>query len=158
MSSVSPIPEGFHSITPHLILSDSAAAIEFYKEAFGATERVRKSAPGGGIMHAEIQIGDSILFLADDMGNPVMKAPNKLAGTSVTLNLYVEDVDAVFARAVEAGAVVQMPVADMFWGDRYAMVTDPFGHNWAIATHTVDRTPEEMEKAMQAAMAPGGPA
>lgn len=158
MSPVSPIPEGYHTVTPHLILDDSAAAIEFYKNAFGATERLRMPAPGGGIMHAEIQIGDSILWLADDTDNAAISSPQSLGSSSVTLNLYVEDVDAVFAQAVEAGAKVAMPLSDMFWGDRFAMVTDPFGHNWSLATHTVDLTDEEMEKAMQEAMAQAGPA
>lgn len=140
------VPEGFHAVTPHLMINGAARAIEFYKKAFGATELFRMSGPGGKLMHAEIKIGDSVLMLADEipgMGGP---SPSTLKGTPVVLNLYAEDVDSVMSRAVQAGAKVTMPAADMFWGDRYGQVEDPFGHRWAIATHKEDLSPEEIKK------------
>jgi uncharacterized glyoxalase superfamily protein PhnB len=146
MSQAQPIPEGFHALTPHLLVADAAGAIKFYGEAFGAEERYRMPGPGGkGIMHAEISIGDSIVMLCDEM--PMMeywRSPSSVKGTTVCLHLYVEDVDLAFQRAVTAGAKVSMPVMDTFWGDRYGKVTDPFGHEWSLATHVEDLTPEEM--------------
>lgn len=146
MTPAQPIPEGFHTLTPHLVVADTGRAIEFYQEAFGAEERYRVPGPKGkGVMHAEISIGDSILMLCDEM--PMMEywqSPASMKGTTVCLHLYVEDVDLAFQRAVTAGAKVSMPVMDTFWGDRYGKVTDPFGHEWSLATHVADLTPEEI--------------
>lgn len=154
-NKVKPVPDGYHTVTPHLIQQDAAAAIEFYKKAFGAEERSRMAAPGGKIVHAEIRIGSSIVMLADENPmNPTAKAPGSTGGFyTAGLMLYVEDVDSFFQRAVKAGAKVEMPVADMFWGDRYGTLSDPWGHRWSVGTHIKDMTPEEMEKAAQAAMA-----
>ncbi len=152
MSNVNPIPEGYHTITPHLVIRNAGEAIEFYKEAFGAEEICRMPGPDGKtIMHAEIKIGNSMLMMADEMPQPGgHKSPQTLNGTTVNLCLYVEDCDKVFYRAVEAGASPIMPPADMFWGDRYGKVADPFGHEWAIATHKQDLTPEEIGKGAEA--------
>jgi len=152
-NGVRAVPEGFHTITPHLVIRGAEKAIEFYKKALGATAIMCMPWPGGKIGHAELKIGDSILFLADefpDMGS-CAPAPN---GTSpVTISLYVEDCDKIFNQAVAAGAKPQMPPANMFWGDRYCKFTDPFGHNWAVATHIEDVPPAEMEKRSKAAFA-----
>jgi PhnB protein len=148
-----PIPEGYHSLTPSLAVDDAAQAIEFYKQAFGATERARMPAPDGRIAHAELEIGDSIFTLADTFEGSAFKPPNQLGGTTGSVLIYVEDVDAVVDHAVEAGATVTMPVEDMFWGDRYGHVTDPFGHVWQIATHKEDLTPDEMAERVKAGMA-----
>lgn len=157
MDDVQPIPEGFHTVTPHLTVSDAAAAIDFYKRAFGATEKMRMTGPGGrGVMHAEIVIGDSIVFLADDLGSPGMSAPEKLGAASGSMNLYLQDVDAAFKQAVEAGASVMMPVGDMFWGDRYGLIKDPFGQVWGISTHIKDMTEAEMAKASEEFFAQAG--
>jgi uncharacterized glyoxalase superfamily protein PhnB len=150
---VAPIPQGMHSITPHLVCAGAAEAIEFYKKAFGAVEGHRLPAPNGKLMHASIRIGDSSLMLVDEMPEWKSLGPKALGGSPVTIHLYVEDVDAVFAQALAAGAQVAMPVADMFWGDRYGQVTDPFGHRWSIATHVRDLTPEEIGKAAASFMA-----
>jgi len=147
-TSVKPIPEGMRSLTPHLVCDGAAAAIEFYKKAFGATEVTRLPAPDGRLMHAQVRIGDSVLMLVDEWPDMGALGPNKLKGTSVTLHLYVTDVDAAFAKAVAAGATVKMPLADMFWGDRYGQVQDPFGHMWSLATHQRDLTPEEIKQGM----------
>jgi PhnB protein len=144
MANVKPIPEGSHSITPGLTCRGAAQAIDFYKKAFGATEVMRMPSPDGKIMHAELKIGDSILFLSDEF--PGMSAAPSASLPSSSLFLYVTDVDSVFNRAVAAGARAEMPVQDMFWGDRYGKVVDPFGHHWGIATHTEDVAPEEMER------------
>lgn len=149
-AAVKPIPEGMHTITPHLVCEGAAEAIEFYKKAFGAVERGRMPGPDGKIMHAMLSIGDSPLMLNDDF--PEMaggRGPKALQGSPVTLHLYVEDVDAAFAKAVAAGATVRMPVADMFWGDRYGQVTDPFGHHWSLATHKQDLTSEQITEGMK---------
>ncbi len=146
-----PIPEGYHSLTPSLAVDDAAQAIEFYKQAFGATERVRMPGPDGKIAHAELEIGDSVLTLADTFEQSPYKPPKQLGGTSAGVLIYVEDVDAVVDASVDAGATVTMPVEDMFWGDRYGTVTDPFGHVWQIATHKEDLTPEQLaERAREA--------
>ena len=145
------IPEGARTVTPHLVVKGAAKAIDFYKAAFGAVEHYRMPAPGGTIGHAEIQIADSLVFLADEFPQGGTRAPRGSA--SVLMHLYVPDADASFARAVAAGAKVMMPLMDMFWGDRYGQVTDPFGHVWSIATHKQDLTPEQMIKASEAAMA-----
>lgn len=145
------IPEGMHTVTPHLVCAGAADAIEFYKKAFNAVELHRLPGPGGKLMHGAIRIGDSTVMLADEFPEWGNKAPKTLGGTPVTIHLYVEDVDAVFAQAVSAGATPTMPVADMFWGDRYGMLIDPFGHSWSVATHVKDMTPEEMLQASQSA-------
>lgn len=151
------IPEGTRAVTPHLVLKGAAKAIEFYKAAFGAVEHYHMPGPGGSIGHAELQIADSLLYLADEFpqGGGGGRAPR--GSSSVVLHMYVPDADATCARAVAAGAKVTMPMMDAFWGDRYGQVTDPFGHVWSIATHKQDLTPEQMMKAM-AAMPPPKPA
>ncbi len=150
MNKVKAIPDGMHSLTPHLVCRDAAAAIDFYGRAFGAIERFRLPAPNGKIVHACVQIGDSQLFLVDEMPEHGALGPQALKGSPVTIHLQVQDADAVFARAVQAGATVGMPLADMFWGDRYGQVVDPFGHHWSIATHVRDVRPDEMVAAMKA--------
>lgn len=152
---VKPIPEGMHSLTPHLVCAGAAEAIEFYRRAFGAVEGSRLAGPDGKIMHAYLRIGDSALFLFDEMPQYGALGPKALKGSPVTIHLYVEDVDATVARAVAAGARLTMPVADMFWGDRYGQVEDPFGHRWSVATHVRDLSQEEIEQGMRE-QPPGG--
>lgn len=147
--SVKPIPEGCHTVIPYLMVRGAADAIEFYKKAFGAQEICRMAMPGGNIMHAEIKIGDSLIFLGDECPT-MMFSPASLGGTSVSIHLYVENVDAAHERAVKAGATSQMPPQDMFWGDRYTKLVDPFGHSWGIATHIEDVSAEEMDRRAQA--------
>lgn len=159
MAEVKPVPDGFHSVTPHLVIEGAAKAIAFYKAAFGAQELTRLAAPDGvRIMHAAIKIGDSVVMLGDDfpefIGRP--RHPRALGATPVILHLYVADVDAAIARAVAAGATLKMPATDMFWGDRYGQVADPFGHEWSLATHIKDLTPVEIAQAAQAVFAKGG--
>jgi uncharacterized glyoxalase superfamily protein PhnB len=154
---VQAVPAAYGSITPHLVVSPAAEAIAFYGKAFGARTGLLMDGPGGMVMHAEVKIGDSILMLADEQppmgpGPKTRKTPKNLGGTSCNITLYVKDVDAAFARAVDAGATVVMPPMDMFWGDRYCQVEDPFGHSWAIATHIKDMTAREMKQASAAAM------
>ena len=157
MSNVNPIPEGFHSVTPHIIVADAGKAIDFYTKAFGATELFRMPGPDGkSVMHAEIQIGDSRVMLAEENPEWQCKGPKLLGGTPVTIHLYVHDADAAFKKAVDAGAEPTMPVDTMFWGDRYGKVTDPFGHHWSVATHVEDVPPEEMGKRMEAMFAGQG--
>ena len=151
-AATTPIPPGYHSITPYFTVKDAAKAIDFYKRAFGAEEMIRMPGPGGGVMHAEIRIGDSIVMLGDESPMAGCKSPQSLGGTSMGLHLYVKDVDSAFNKAVAAGAKVTMPPTDMFWGDRYGKLTDPFGHEWSIATHTKDLTPEEIERGAAEAM------
>lgn len=148
--SVSPVPDGYHAITPYLIVKNAASAIEFYRNAFDAEELMRLDVPGGMIGHAELQIGDSRIMLADEHPEMNAFAPPSPGGSGVGLCLYVPNVDEVFARAVDAGASVQRPVQDQFYGDRSGMVTDPFGHAWTIATHVEDVPPEELTRRMQA--------
>jgi PhnB protein len=152
---VKPVPEDMHRVTPHLICAGAAKAIEFYKKAFGAVEEARLAGPDGRLMHAVIRIHGDAVMLVDEMPEWGALSPKSLKGSPVTLHLYVEDVDASVKRAVDAGANVTMPVADMFWGDRYGKVVDPFGHEWSIATHVRDMTPEEMLEAGREAMAKG---
>ena len=154
--AVQPIPEGYEALTPSLAVDDAAGAIDFYKRAFDARERARMEGPGGMIAHAELEIGGSLVMLADPFPQSTTKPPKELGGTSVGVFMYVEDVDAVVARAVDAGATITMPVDDMFWGDRYGKVTDPFGHEWEIATHREDLTPEEIQRRGEEAMASMG--
>jgi PhnB protein len=149
--AVKPVPEGYHSVTPYLTVDDAAQAIEFYEKAFGAKERGRMEGPDGKIGHAELEIGDSLVMLSDALPQFTAKPPKELGGTSASVFLYVEDVDALVQQAVEAGAKVDREVADQFWGDRFGSVTDPFGHSWLISTHVEDVPPEEMaERAKQA--------
>ena len=143
------IPQGMHSVTPHLICAGAAKAIEFYKEAFGAEEGARLPGPDGRLMHASVKIGDSQVMLVDEMPEWGALGPKSLKGSPVTIHLYVDDVDAVVARAVKAGAKVTMPVADQFWGDRYGKLEDPFGHHWSVATPVREVSMEEAQKAMQ---------
>ena len=143
---VKPIPQGYHSVTPYLCVNDAAHAIEFYQKAFGAKEVNRMKNPAGKIAHAELKIGDSTLMLADEMPQTGVRSPQSLGGTSSSIFLYVEDCDAVFHQAVSAGAKGDMPPADMFWGDRFGKLTDPFGHSWNLATHKEDVAPDEMER------------
>jgi PhnB protein len=148
-----PIPEGYNTVTPYLTVEDAAQAIEYYKKAFGAKERVRMDAPGGKVGHAELEIGDSLVMLSDPFPQATTRPPKELGGTSANVFLFVEDVDAVVKQAVDAGATITMEVGDQFWGDRMGTVTDPFGHVWSIATHIEDLTPEEIAERGKAAMA-----
>jgi len=151
--SVQPIPKGYHTLTPYMTVRDAARAIEFYKQAFGAQERGAMKGDDGKIVHAELQIGDSIIMLADEMPEFGSLSPQSTGGAGMGLHIYIEDVDTAFQRAVKAGATVEMPVADMFWGDRYGKLRDPFGHKWSIGTHKADLSMEEMKKGMDEAMA-----
>jgi len=150
--TVKAIPEGMRTITPHLVCEGAAQAIEFYKKAFNAVENSRMPAPDGKIMHAQMKIGDSVFMLVDAFPDHGCFGPKHYQGTPVTLHLYVPDVDASYAQAVKAGATAKMPPADMFWGDRYGVLIDPFGHSWSVATHTRDLTPEQMERGMREMM------
>ncbi|MES2129797.1 MAG: VOC family protein [Pseudomonadota bacterium] len=143
-ANVKPIPEDMHSVTPHLVVAGASDAIAFYKAAFGATEEARMPGPNGKLIHARVRIGDSAVMLVDESPDWGVLGPKAIGGSAVTIHLYVENVDAVYERAVAAGATGAMPPADMFWGDRYGMVVDPFGHKWSIATHIRDMTPQEM--------------
>jgi PhnB protein len=146
------IPDGYHSATPYLIVTGAADAIEFYKRAFGAVELFRMAKPDGKVGHAEIRIGDSVIMLADEHPDMGYRSPSSLGGSSVSIMLYMEDVDGVFARALEAGARAQRGVADQFYGDRNGTIEDPFGHVWTIATHVEDVPPEEIERRVAAMM------
>jgi uncharacterized glyoxalase superfamily protein PhnB len=157
MAKAQPIPKGHKTLTAHLFVEGCAKAITFYEKAFGAKELGRHLAPDGKkVMHAEMQIGDSILMLADDWPEYGARGPKALGGSPVTIHLYVPNVDEVFERATKAGATVKMPLADMFWGDRYGKLEDPFGHCWSVATHVKDVSPEELEKASKAEFAKAG--
>ena len=149
---VKPIPDGYHTVTPYLCVRDAGAAIDFYKKALGAEERCRMPGPGGqGIMHAEVKIGDSILMLSDEMPDWGHLSPQSIGNTPVTIHVFVPDVDAAIANAESHGAKVTQPPCDMFWGDRYGKIQDPFGHSWSIATHIEDVAPEQMgERAAKA--------
>ena len=151
MSKPKPIPDGYHTATPYLIIKDAAKAIEFYKKAFGAKEMMRMSQPDGRIGHAEIKIGDSPIMLADEFPEMGARSPQSLGGSPVSILLYVEDVNACAEQAVAAGAKVVRPVKDQFYGDRSGSFEDPFGHQWHIATHVEDVAPEEMHKRAAAA-------
>jgi len=148
-SRVKPIPEGMHSLTPHIVCDGAAEAIEFYKKAFNAREEGRMPGPDGKLIHAMVRIGDSALMLVDEMPQHGALGPKSLKGSPVTIHLYVEDVDATVAQAVKAGAKVTMPIADMFWGDRYGQLEDPFGHHWSVATHKRDLSSEEIREGMK---------
>lgn len=147
--SVKRVPQGYHRVTPHLTVRDCAAMIEFYKQAFGAVEKSRAPGPDGkSIIHAAIQIGDSIVFLNDEFPEMGGLSPLASKSTPVTLHLYVEDADKQYQQALSAGAEVVMPLADQFWGDRYGIVKDPSGHQWSIGSHMEDLTPEQMQERM----------
>jgi PhnB protein len=148
-----PIPEGYHSLNPSLAVDDAKQAIEFYKQAFGAKERLIMPGPDGKIGHAELEIGDSVVMLADPMPQSATTPPKELGGCTGALMLYTKDVDATVQKAVDNGASIKMPVEDMFWGDRFGTIADPFGHIWHVATHVEDIPPEEMEERAKAAMA-----
>jgi PhnB protein len=149
---VKPIPDGYHTATPYLTVNDAAAAIEFYKRAFGASELLRMEVPGGKVGHAEIKIGDSPIMLADEHPDMGCRGPQALGGTPVSILLYVEDVDAVASQAIEAGATLLRPVKDQFYGDRSGTFADPFGHVWTVATHKEDLSLEEINRRAEAAM------
>ena len=149
MPKVKPIPDGMTAVTPHLVCAGAAQAIEFYKKAFGAVEEGRIPGSDGKIMHASIRIGGAAVFLVDEMPEWGSLGPKALKGSPVTIHLYVDDADAVVARAVKAGAKVTMPVADQFWGDRYGQLEDPFGHHWSVGTHKRDVSEKEMAEAMK---------
>jgi uncharacterized glyoxalase superfamily protein PhnB len=144
MSGVDPVPEGYSTITPHLVIDGAAEAIEFYVKAFGAEEISRMAGPNGRLMHAEIRIGDSRVMLVDTFPQWGSKSPDALGGSPVTIHIYVDDADALFTRAVAAGARVTLPIADMFWGDRYGKLEDPFGHKWSIASRIENLSAEEI--------------
>jgi PhnB protein len=151
--SVKPVPEGYHTLTPFLTVRDAARAIEFYKQAFGAEVQggVAKG-PDGKVMHAELKIGDSVIMLSDEFPEFGALSPQSSGGAGMGLHIYVDGVDAAFDRAVKAGAQVEMPVSDQFWGDRYGKLKDPFGHKWSIATHIKDMSDDEMKRSMDEAM------
>jgi PhnB protein len=150
-SPVKPIPDGMTTVTPHLVCAGAAEAIEFYKKAFGAEEMMRMPGPDGKLMHACVRIAGSPVFLVDEMPAYGSLGPKALKGSPVVIHLFVPDADAFAARAAAAGAKITMPVADMFWGDRYGQLEDPFGHRWSVATHVRDMTAEEMQAAMKQA-------
>jgi PhnB protein len=152
MANVQPIPDGYPQVIPYLSVDGAEAAIGFYGTVFGATERMRMGAPGGKIGHAELQLGDSVLMLADESPEAGNRSPKSLGGTPVTVSVYTEDVDAVFERAVGAGAKVLRPIENQFYGDRTGMFEDPFGHRWSVATHVEDVAPDEMAKRAAEAM------
>jgi uncharacterized glyoxalase superfamily protein PhnB len=147
--AVKRVPDGFHRVTPHLVVRNAPAAIDFYKKAFGAVEKSRAPGPDGKILHADLQIGDSRVFLNDEFPEMGALSPLGFNGTAVTLHLFVEDADAQFKRATDAGATVIMPLADQLWGDRYGIVKDPFGHHWSIGSHVEDVTPEQIKERME---------
>ena len=144
-AKVRPIPEDMHTLTPHLVCANALQAIDYYKRAFGAVEGGTMLTPDGKLMHGMIRIGDSALMLMEENKEWGALGPKTLGGSPVTIHLYVKDVDAVFAKAVAEGGTAKMPPADMFWGDRYGVLTDPFGHSWSVATHIKDLTPEEVQ-------------
>ena len=144
--NVKPVPEGYHTAAPYLTVSNATAALDFYKRAFGAKELFRLPGPGGKLVHSEMMIGDSHVMLADESASGLTRSPGSLNGTTASVFLYVDDIDSVFQQAVRAGAKDNMAPQDMFWGDRFARLTDPFGHHWMLASHIEDVTPEEMAK------------
>lgn len=154
--AVKPIPDGYHTVTPYLIVRGAADAIEFYKRAFGAEERIRIAMPDGKVGHAEIKVGDSPIMLADEFPEMGFRGPESLGGAAVSLCLYVEDVDSRFARAIEAGGSEVRPLDDQFYGDRSGTLKDPFGHLWTIATHVEDVSPEELKRRHGEMMQQGG--
>jgi PhnB protein len=155
---VKAVPTGFHTLTPHLTVRNADKALEFYKNALGAEILHVARMPDGKVMHASLRVGDSMLMLNEEFPEYGGLSPLSVGGTGVTIHIYTEDVDAAFNRAVSAGAQVKMPLMDQFWGDRYGMLADPFGHKWSIATHIKDMSPEEMQRAQDEAMAKMPPA
>lgn len=149
---VKPVPDGYHTLTPYLTVRGAERAIEFYKNAFGAVDRGVMKGPDGKVMHAELQIGDSIIMLGDEFPEFGSLSPESVGGSSMGLHIYLDNVDAAFDRAVKAGAKVEMPVMDQFWGDRYGKLKDPFGHSWSIGTHIKDLSMDEMKRGMDEAM------
>jgi PhnB protein len=154
MATIKAVPDGMHTVTPHLVCAGAADAIAFYKAAFNATETSRLPGPDGRLMHASIRIGDSTVMLVDEMPEHGTRGPKSLNGSPVVIHLYVDDADAFAERAVHAGAKSIMAVTEMFWGDRYGQIEDPFGHRWSIATHVRDLSPEEMQKVMEGMRSP----
>ena len=150
MSKVNPIPEGYHTVTPYLCLSDAAAALDFYQKAFGATELFRMAGPDGKVGHAELKIGNSILMMASEFPEMGFRSPQTLGGSPIALMIYVEDVDAFAEKAVAAGATLDKPIENKFYGDRSGSLKDPFGYSWYVSTHVEDVSPEELEKRMAA--------
>jgi PhnB protein len=150
MAAVKPIPEGYPRVTPYLCVDGASAALDFYCAVFGATERMRMPAPDGKVAHAELQFGDSVVALSDEYPELGARSPKAFGGSPVTMSVYVEDVDAVFERALKAGAKALRPVEDQFYGDRSGQFEDPFGHRWSVGTHVEDVSPEEMAKRAQA--------
>lgn len=145
-----PIPDGFHTLTPHIICRDAAKAMDWYEKALGAIDLGRHAGPDGKLMHGLMKIGNSMLMIADEFPDFKCLGPQSIGGTPVTIHMYVEDADALYNRAVAAGGKPTMPIADQFWGDRYGVVQDPYGHAWSIATHKYDYTPEQMAEKMKA--------
>lgn len=156
-NKVKAVPDGYSTVTTHLVQSSSAKAIAFYQKAFGAEEMYRMPGPDGSVMHAEVRIGNAIVMMADENPamNPLAKSPEHAKAYTAGVMLYVDDVNTAWKRAVDAGAKVEMPLADMFWGDRYGQLSDPWGHRWSLAQHIEDVSPEEMQKRMMA-MGPKG--
>jgi PhnB protein len=152
MAKVKPIPDGYHNVTPYLVVDGAAKAIDFYKKVFGATEKMRMPGPGGKVGHAELTLGDSMIMLADEHPDMGHRAPHAYGGSAVSLLVYVPDVDATVKTAIAAGAKVVRPVENQFYGDRMGTIEDPFGHQWSVATHVEDVPPEEMAKRAAAAM------
>jgi uncharacterized glyoxalase superfamily protein PhnB len=150
MAKVKGVPPGFHTVTPNIVVTDGAKAIDFYARAFGAVESMRMPGPGGGVMHAELKIGDSTIMLGEEMPDMGAKSPKAYGGSPVSFYVYLENVDAAWDRAVKAGAKPVMPLADMFWGDRTGRLEDPFGHYWSLAQHVEDPTPEEIARRQEA--------
>ena len=155
MAKVKPIPDGYPRLTPYLIVDDGNAAVDFYASIFGATERMRMAAPDGKIGHTELELGDSLIMLADENAEIGAVGPRSVGGSPVSLHVYVEDVDDVFERAIAAGATATRPVEDQFYGDRLGSFDDPFGHKWSVATHVEDVPPEEMQKRAAEALSAG---
>lgn len=149
------VPQGYHTVTPNLVVEDAGEALTFYRKAFGADETVRMPGPNGRIMHAEMRIGDSVFMIGEQMPDMGRNSPRKYGGSPVGFYVYVESVDTAWKRAVDAGAKTMMPLADMFWGDRTGTLEDPFGHIWTLAEHVKDPTPEEMEKEQEKFFAQG---
>ncbi|MBA3345164.1 MAG: VOC family protein [Gemmatimonadales bacterium] len=150
MAKKQAVPPGYHTVTPNIVVEDAANALEFYKKAFGAEETVRMPGPGGRIMHAEMRIGDSVMMIGEEMPDMGSNSPKKYGGSPVGFYVYVENVDAAWERAIDAGAQGTMPLTDMFWGDRVGKLEDPFGHSWSLAEHVKDLTPEEIDKGQEA--------
>jgi|SRR5215472_5219179 PhnB protein len=155
-TKVKPIPDNYRTVTPYLVVDNAKAAIEFYRRAFGAKEVMKMDGPGGKIAHAELKIGDSMIMISDEMPGSGARAPHSLSGTTASIFLYLEDVDSTFKQAVAAGGKADSQPTDMFWGDRYGKLTDPFGHLWSLATHKEDVAPQEMERRMREAQAKMG--